>query len=137
MFKYCCHLSANFVNALSCPPDRNWFKVQVKSDGVVSDTNQGWFLIRSLTLLTTPLAMRKSAKQRSVNNSKPQLSMTILIQLLSLQSNSFQHWRLLSDKMYFLKFSNPETGSPVATAFEPALMDKSHLKEYFVNVNYG
>lgn len=82
-----------------------------------------------LAYLTTLLLMRKSARHRSENNSKPALSMTILIEELSGEVASLdQHSLLASDRMNCFNVSREDTGSPVATALDPALMDKSHLK---------
>ena len=86
-----------------------------------------------LAYLTTLLLMRKSAMHRSENNSKPALSMTILTEELSGDEDSLdQHCLLASDNMNCFKESSEDTGSPVATALDPALMDKSHLERNLV-----
>ena len=78
---------------------------------------------------TTLLVMRKSARHRSENNSKPALSMTILTEELSEDEDSLDQQSLLaSDNMNCFNVSREETGSPVATALDPALIERSHLQ---------
>ena len=39
----------------------------------------------------------------------------------------FQHSRLWSVRINWLRLSRDDTGSPVATHFDPALIERSHL----------